>query len=65
MAELRRDPIVGRWVIVDTDYPHTPENFEYEQDLPKGGTCPFCYGNEGMTPPEIECVRDPNTAANS
>ena len=30
MAELRRDPIVGRWVIIDTDHPSAPEDFEKE-----------------------------------
>jgi len=65
MSELRRDPIVGRWVIVDTDHPAKPENFEYEQNILHGGTCPFCYGNEAMTPPEIEVIRDPNTAPNT
>jgi len=65
MSELRRDPIVGRWVIIDTDHPSTPEEFEYEHYIPKGGTCPFCYGNENMTPPEIEAIRDFNTAPNT
>ena len=65
MSELRRDPIVGRWVIVDTDHPNRPEDFEYERHTYKGALCPFCYGNEAMTPPEIEVIRDPNTAPNS
>lgn len=65
MAELRRDPIVGRWVIVDTDHPSRPEDFEREPNVQKGGVCPFCYGNEAMTPPEIEAIRDPHTAANT
>lgn len=66
MAELRRDPIVGRWVIVDNDHPNRPEDFEYEPHAWQGGgTCPFCYGNESMTPPEIECIRDHSTPANS
>jgi len=65
MGELRRDPVVGRWVIVDTDNPNTPADFNYEQYIPKGGLCPFCYGNEFMTPPEINCFRDPNTQANT
>ena len=65
MSELRRDPVVGRWVIVDTDYPNKPEDFEYEQYIPKGGVCPFCYGNESMTPPEINSFRDPNTTPNT
>jgi len=65
MGELRRDPIVGRWVIVDTDHPASPKDFHYEQNAYKGGVCPFCYGNEGMTPPEIECFREQGTSANS
>jgi UDPglucose--hexose-1-phosphate uridylyltransferase len=65
MSELRRDPVVGRWVIVDTDHPNTPSDFEYEQYIPKGGLCPFCYGNELMTPPEIESFRDPSTKPNT
>jgi len=65
MSELRRDPIGGRWVIVDTDHPTKPEDYEYEPQVYKGGTCPFCYGNESMTPPEIEAIRDPHTRANA
>lgn len=65
MSEIRRDPIVGRWVIVDTDHPNKPEDFEYEQYIPRGGVCPFCYGNESMTPPEINAFRNPNTSPNT
>jgi UDPglucose--hexose-1-phosphate uridylyltransferase len=65
MAELRRDPIIGRWVIIDTDHPSGPQDFEREESVYSGGTCPFCYGNEGITPSEIECIRDPNTAPNT
>jgi UDPglucose--hexose-1-phosphate uridylyltransferase len=66
MSELRRDPIGGRWVIVNTDDPVKPE--EYDHEVPKGGksaSCPFCYGNEAQTPPEIISLRDPSTPANS
>ncbi len=65
MPELRRDPIVGRWVIVDTEHPNKPADYEHEQHTPKGGVCPFCYGNESMTPVEIESFRDNNTPPNS
>ncbi len=65
MSELRRDPVVGRWVIVDTDHPTNPKDFEKEEHSWRGGVCPFCYGNEAMTPPEIEAIRDPGTAANT
>jgi UDPglucose--hexose-1-phosphate uridylyltransferase len=65
MAELRRDPIVARWVIVDTDEPFKPEHYQHEQYVPKGGLCPFCYGNEALTPPEIDSVRELHTPANT
>ncbi len=65
MSELRRDPIGGRWVIVDTDHPRKPEDFEPGPYSWAGGTCPFCYGNESLTPPEIEVIRDPGTSANT
>ncbi|MBI4335791.1 MAG: galactose-1-phosphate uridylyltransferase [Candidatus Omnitrophica bacterium] len=53
MADLRRDPITGRWVIIDTDRPKGPQDYEAEQHPQKSGVCAFCPGNEGMTPPEI------------
>ncbi|RJO64049.1 MAG: galactose-1-phosphate uridylyltransferase [Candidatus Omnitrophota bacterium] len=65
MSELRRDPLVGRWVIVSTDNPTLPQGYEYEPHTWKGGTCPFCYGNESMTPPEIAVIREPGTGANT
>jgi UDPglucose--hexose-1-phosphate uridylyltransferase len=65
MGELRRDPIVGRWVIVDTDHPNKPEDFERDQYIPKGGACPFCYGSESLTPPEIDAFRPAGTSPNT
>ncbi|MFA5096635.1 MAG: galactose-1-phosphate uridylyltransferase [Candidatus Omnitrophota bacterium] len=65
MSELRRDPIGGRWVIVDADHSRAPEEFKHERNVFRGGTCPFCYGNESMTPPEIESFRDSSTAPNT
>ncbi len=67
MAQLRRDPIVGRWIIVDTDHPTRPEDFEKEvHSWDNSRKCPFCYGNEETTPPEIDSIRPfghkPNTA---
>jgi UDPglucose--hexose-1-phosphate uridylyltransferase len=42
-----------------------PQDYEYEPQVLKGGPCAFCYGNEAQTPPEIEAIREPGTAANS
>ena len=64
MAELRRDPIIGRWNIVETEGPTAPDAFEVDLHTMSGSKCPFCYGNEGMTPPEIYVVRPAGTGAN-
>jgi len=64
MSELRRDPIMGRWNIIGTDEPAGPEAFEVESRQSSGAKCPFCYGNEGMTPPEIYVVRPGASASN-
>ena len=54
MPELRKDPITGRWVIISTDRAKRPTDFVRESVNIKGtGFCPFCYGNEGKTPPEV------------
>ena len=60
MPELRKDPIVGRWVIISTDRAKRPTDFVREAMKIKGGFCPFCYGNEGKTPPEILAYRPSN-----
>lgn len=65
MDELRRDPIVGRWVIVFTDNPRHPREFEIEAKHEKAGPCPFCYGHEDMTPPEILAHREGTTQPNA
>ena len=57
MPELRKDPIVGRWVIISTDRAKRPTDFVREAMRIKGGFCPFCYGNESKTPPEILAYR--------
>jgi len=54
LPELRKDPITGRWVIISTDRAKRPNDFVRESVQIKGtGFCPFCYGNEGKTPPEV------------
>jgi UDPglucose--hexose-1-phosphate uridylyltransferase len=57
MPELRKDPIVGRWVIISTERAQRPSDFKIEKDEKKGGFCPFCYGNEHVTPPEVLAYR--------
>lgn len=65
MPELRKDPIVGRWVIISTDRAKRPVDFAREQVRFKGGFCPFCYGNESKTPGEILAYRPGNDGERS
>jgi len=54
LPELRKDPITHRWVIISTDRAKRPTDFARSRVEIKGnGFCPFCYGNESKTPPEI------------
>ncbi len=63
MPELRKDPIVGRWVIISTDRAKRPSDFLREAVKIKGGFCPFCNGNESKTPPEILAYRPSNNGS--
>jgi UDPglucose--hexose-1-phosphate uridylyltransferase len=57
VPELRRDPITGRWVIIATERAKRPSDFKIDPTVPRGGFCPFCYGNEDKTPPEVLAYR--------
>src|SRR5438874_1225423 len=53
MPELRKDPVVGRWVIIATERAQRPSDFAAQPVRPVGSECVFCEGNEHKTPPEI------------
>lgn len=65
MSELRRDPIVGRWVIISSERGGRPTDFEPAAPRPPDAFCPFCEGNEDKTPPEIRAIRAPGTTPDS
>jgi UDPglucose--hexose-1-phosphate uridylyltransferase len=71
MPELRRDPIIDRWVIIAENRGARPGAFaaamSFELPLPhsassananEADTCPFCPGNERETPPSTFEFRD-------
>ncbi len=62
MPELRKDPLIGRWVIIATERARRPIDFvaPHDEPLPQN-ECPFCEGNEAATPKEIFAIR-PNGA---
>jgi UDPglucose--hexose-1-phosphate uridylyltransferase len=60
---LRYDVTTNDWVVFAPSRALRPDDFK---QAPKGDrapsaskTCPFCPGNESLTPPEIAAVRDP------
>ncbi len=65
MSELRKDPIVGRWVIISVERGKRPTDFISPSQKKKGGFCPFCPGNEHTAPPEIMAFRPADTLPNS
>ena len=55
MSLLRKDPSSGRWVVFED---------EPQERRPATNACPFCGGNEAMTPPEIAVWGPPGRRAN-
>src|SRR5262245_3994785 len=63
MPERRKDPIVGRWVIIAPDRAKRPIQTR-ETQVAESGLCPFCEGNEANTPVEILAYRDAKSRPN-
>ena len=58
MPELRRDPVVGRWVIVAPERAERQNAFlSLPRDRDDPASCPFCPGHEATTPPEVLALR--------
>lgn len=53
MSELRQDPVTGDWVIIN------PQRAARPHDGAASGPCPFCPGNEGLTPPPTDVIPAP------
>ncbi|MBI2205656.1 MAG: galactose-1-phosphate uridylyltransferase [Candidatus Rokubacteria bacterium] len=64
MPELRKDPVVGRWVIISTERARRPTDFAPDPVRPRATHCVFCAGSEDRTPPEITAGRAPGLPAN-
>jgi len=64
MPELRRNIVTDEWVIIATERVKRPEDFsdknknvDNSNGLSYKENCPFCKGNEALTPPEIYTIR--------
>jgi UDPglucose--hexose-1-phosphate uridylyltransferase len=71
-SELRKDPVVGRWVIIAGERSQRPNPFRsytaaepYSPAVNNGEPCPFCPGQEGLTPPEVLAYRYQEGGANA
>src|SRR5438552_10004807 len=64
MPELRKDPVVGRWVIIPTERARRPSDFVTDPVRPRAVACAFCEGREAKTPPEILAGRRPDGEPN-
>jgi UDPglucose--hexose-1-phosphate uridylyltransferase len=60
LPELRKDPVTGRWVIIATERSKRPNEYQTLRADPRPGVCPFCFGNESLTPEEVLRFGRPN-----
>jgi len=66
MPELRKDPVLGRWIIISRERQKRPTDFFVDEPKVLGGFCPLCAGNERSTPSEVLAFRtNPEAAVNS
>lgn len=56
MHELRKDPLMNRWIAVMSDS-MTPADYHLFEDGTKESGCVLCSGREKETPPEITAIR--------
>ncbi len=67
MPEIRKDYLTGTWVVIAKERGKRPHDFKKPQKKEEAGPkiCPFCPGNEKMTPPEINAYRNNGGPQNS
>jgi len=69
MPQLRKDPVTREWVIIATERSRRPTDFKVSEDVEGRPSfsekCPFCPGNESMTPPEVLAYRSADSAPNT
>jgi len=61
--QLRRDPIVDRWVLIAPERARRPTELEEAGHLAHHEACPFCEGHEAETPHEVYALRDADSSA--
>lgn len=65
MSDIRYDRIHDNYVIIAPERLHRPDcNFSVSDTEAIDKNCPFCEGNESMTPPEIFSMREQGSFEN-
>src|SRR5213592_3697213 len=57
MPELRKDYVTYTWVVFSAARAQRPGAFRGGKSTTDPDKCPFCYGHEHMTPPEVLAYR--------
>ncbi len=69
MSELRQDPVTKHWVVIASERARRPEDYPKDREKAKcpefSESCPFCPGNEAMTPSEEVAYRQHGTQPNT
>ncbi len=65
MPQLRKDPVLKQWVIISPERGKRPSDFKKPaaDTLDDASSCPFCEGNEHLTPKETLAFRTAGTAS--
>lgn len=61
MAELRKDSLLERWVLIAEERAAKPQEFDDRPVVRRLGDCPFCEGSEAETPNEVLALREPGS----
>ena len=64
MSELRKDPVVDRWVIIANDPVRSPAISPAPPVATSDRNCPFCPGSEHLCPPQIMAIRSQTHSPN-
>jgi UDPglucose--hexose-1-phosphate uridylyltransferase len=65
VSELRRDPVMGRWVIIAPERGLRPDQAPVITASRQPGPCVFCEGQESLDPTEIFAIRSAGTTKNT
>jgi UDPglucose--hexose-1-phosphate uridylyltransferase len=64
VSQLRWDPLKNIWVLISDRQSRRPRDFIFERQELLTTACPFCYGQEEKTPPEIFAIRPDGSRPN-